>query len=94
LVLVSENLSTLTLIIILSTIISIFYHIRLIKVLYFENVKVGKLYFSLDSFNCSVFSYFSFMLIFLFINPRLFYLVIHRLVLNLSLYFNGKIYYS
>jgi NADH-quinone oxidoreductase subunit N len=85
LVLVSENLITIILIVILSTILSVFYYIRLIKVLYFENVKVGKLYYPLHSFNCFIFSSYSFMLSFLFINPKLLYLLIHRLVLNLKL---------
>lgn len=82
LVLVSEGLVTLTLVILLSTVVSVFYYIRLIKILYSENLRVGKLYFPLHPFNCIMFSFFSFMLVFLFINPRLLYLFIHRIVLN------------
>jgi NADH:ubiquinone oxidoreductase subunit 2 (subunit N) len=93
LVLVSENLVTLALIVIVSSIISVFYYIRLVKILYFENMKVGYLFYPLCSFNCFVFNSFSFMLFFLFINPRLFYLLIHRLVLNFNLQLNGKVYH-
>lgn len=85
LVLVGEDLVTLLLIIILCTIISVFYYIRVVKVLYFENIRIGKLYYPLNSFNCFIFSCSSFILIFLFINPRLLYLLIHRLVLNFNL---------
>lgn len=80
LVLISENLFSLILFILFFTVISIFYYIRLTKILYFENIKIGKLYEPLNSFNCFLLSFFSFILFFLFLNPKLLYLLIHILI--------------
>lgn len=82
LVLISEHLLTMVFLIGLSSLISIFYYIRLIKILYFENITVGKLYKPLISFNCFLLCLFSFMLFFWFINPKLLYLIIHNIILN------------
>lgn len=81
LVLISESLFFIVLLILFFTTVSIFYYIRLIKILYFENLQIGKLYIPLNSFNSFILCFFSFTLFFLFINPKLLYLFIHILVL-------------
>lgn len=80
LTLILNNFYLLGNLIILCSVISTFYYIRLIKILYFENLLVGKLY-HLDSKNILVFCFFVFCLIFLFFKPTLLYLFINKMVL-------------
>lgn len=65
-----------TVIAILCSVVSTFYYIRVIKVLYFENVLVGKLYYPIKNQKILILSLLTFLLVFLFINPTLLYLVI------------------
>lgn len=62
-------------------VISTFYYIRLIKILYFENFIVGKLFYPLYSPNLIIFNFISFELLFLFLNPKLLYLNVHKTIL-------------
>ena len=63
---------------ILCSVVGTFYYIRLIKILYFEKVLVGKLYYPIK-FQSSIITTFSvFVLIFLFINPTLLFLISHK----------------
>lgn len=66
---------------ILCSVVSTFYYIRIVKILYFENVLVGKLYYPLFSSKTVLFSILIFSLLFLFVNPALLYLVIYKAVL-------------
>jgi NADH-quinone oxidoreductase subunit N len=63
---------------ILFTVISSFYYLRLIKILFFENVIVGKLFYPVISNNMFIYCWSVFILIFLFFNPTLLYLIIHK----------------
>lgn len=81
LALISEQLFSLILIISLCSVISTFYYIRLIKILYFENVKIGELYWPLNSFNVFIFCLCSFIICFLFLNPKFLYLIIHKIII-------------
>ena len=65
------------------SVVSTFYYIRLIKVLYFENVLVGKLYYPINKGKTIILSILIFSLIFLFINPTLLYLFSYKVVLSL-----------
>ena len=61
---------------ILCSVVSTFYYIRIIKILYFENVLIGKLYYSIKTNKIIILTMFVFILFFLFMNPTLFYLYI------------------
>jgi NADH-quinone oxidoreductase subunit N len=69
---------------VLCSVVSTFYYIRIIKVLYFENVLVGKLYYPITSEKTIILSILTFLLIFLFINPTLLYLICYKVVLSLG----------
>ena len=68
------------LIAILCSVISTFYYIRIIKILYFENVLVGKLYYPIKTNKIIFFTASLFALFFLFVNPTLMYIIIHNIV--------------
>lgn len=71
---------------ILFSVISTFYYIRIIKVLYFENILVGKLYYPVTPNNAFIISILTFLLIFFFFNPNLLYLALYKISLqNLAL---------
>jgi NADH-quinone oxidoreductase subunit N len=65
---------------ILCSVISTFYYIRIIKILYFENFIAGKLYFPITTNKTILFSFSVLFLIFLFINPTFLYLIIQKTV--------------
>lgn len=70
---------------ILCSVISTFYYIRIIKIMYFESSAAGKLYYPIKA-NISILIVCVFyFLLFLFINPTLIYLISHKIVLLLSL---------
>jgi len=72
-----------SLISILFSVVSTFYYIRLIKILYFENLLVGKLYYAINTEKTFILSILVFGLIFLFLNPTILYLFSYKIVLLL-----------
>jgi NADH-quinone oxidoreductase subunit N len=62
------------------SVIATFYYIRVIKVLYFENLLVGKLYYPIKSSNTVILSFLIFLLLILFINPSILYIWAHKLI--------------
>ena len=68
---------------ILCSVISTFYYIRVIKVLYFENLLVGKLYYPIKSGKILILSILIFLLIYLFVNPTILYLINYKVILYL-----------
>jgi NADH:ubiquinone oxidoreductase subunit 2 (subunit N) len=72
------------LITILCSVVSTFYYIRIIKIIFFENLLVGKLYYPIHSEKTIILSFLIFSLIFLFINPTLLYLICLKVILTLS----------
>ena len=66
---------------VLCSVVSTFYYIRIIKILYFENLLVGKLYYPLISSKTILFSILIFSLLFLFVNPTLLYLIVYKAIL-------------
>jgi NADH:ubiquinone oxidoreductase subunit 2 (subunit N) len=67
------------LITVLCSVVSTFYYVRIIKIIYFENKLVGNLYYSINNQKVYIFSFLIFLLIFLFINPTFLYLIIQKL---------------
>ena len=63
------------------TVISTFYYIRLIKILYFENTLVGKLYIPIDTQKALLISILSLLLIVLCLDPTLIYLLFYKATL-------------
>ena len=78
--LILQQFYTIATLTILCSVVSTFYYVRLIKVLYFENLLVGKLY-SFEPNNSLILCSAVFALSFLFFNPTLLYLVIHKMIL-------------
>ena len=66
---------------ILCSVVSTFYYIRIIKILYFENLLVGKLYYPIISSKSILFSTLVFSLLFLFFNPTFLYLKVYKAIL-------------
>jgi NADH-quinone oxidoreductase subunit N len=67
----------------LLSVISTFYYIRIIKVLYFENALVGRLYYSINTNQTLTLSLLVFLLLFIFINPTILYLLTYKVKLSL-----------
>ena len=66
---------------ILCSVVSTFYYLRIIKVLFFENLLVGRLYQPLTSLKTFLFSASIVSLIFFFVNPTFLCLIIYKIVL-------------
>lgn len=66
---------------ILCSVVGTFYYIRLIKILYFEKVLVGKLYHPINSQSSVLITLLFFLFLFLFCNPTLLFLVSQKLSL-------------
>lgn len=69
---------------ILCSVVSTFYYIRIIKILYFENLLVGKLYYPIKTVKVLILSVLIYLLVYLFLNPTLLYLISHKVILCLS----------
>lgn len=65
---------------VLCSVVSTFYYIRIIKILYFENILVGKLYYPIKTNKIFFFTASIFALFLLFLNPTLIYIIIHNVV--------------
>jgi NADH-quinone oxidoreductase subunit N len=63
---------------ILFSVASTFYYIRVIKILYFENILVGKLYYPISTKKSLLIAILSLSLIFLCIDPMVIYLLFHK----------------
>jgi NADH:ubiquinone oxidoreductase subunit 2 (subunit N) len=70
---------------ILCSVISTFYYIRIIKIIYFESSIAGKLYHPISSDISVLIVCLFYFLLFLFINPTLMYLISYKIVLLLSM---------
>lgn len=66
---------------ILCSVASIFYYIRIVKIMYFENSISGKLYYPITSHISIVLVFLFYCLIFWFINPTLIYLFSYKITL-------------
>jgi NADH-quinone oxidoreductase subunit N len=80
--LIGTSYYTIAIFSVLFSIISTFYYIRVIKVLYFENTLVGKLYHPITTKKVWIVGFFLFLLIFLFLYPTILYLNSYKTVLS------------
>lgn len=62
----------------LCSVISTFYYIRIVKVLNFENLTVGKLYYPIKTSTTIFLGILLFLLLFLFVNPTILYLTTYK----------------
>lgn len=69
----------------LCSVISTFYYIRIIKVIFFENKLVGNLYYPIQNQKSFLLIFNFYLFIFFFINPNLLYLLTYKISLILSL---------
>ena len=83
---IGSSMYFVALISILCSVIGTFYYLRLIKILYFEKVLVGKLYYPIKTQNSTIVALLFFLLLFLFVNPTLLYLFSYKLSLLVSSY--------
>jgi NADH-quinone oxidoreductase subunit N len=83
LTIINQSFYFVALIIVLFSVVSTFYYIRIVKVIYFENILVGQLYYPITSSKTLLLSLFIFLLIFLFVNPTLLHLFTYKLILHL-----------
>ena len=83
-VVVKSSAYLISLVSILLTVISTFYYIRLIKILYFENARVGKLYLPITTNKALLIAVLSFSLIILCLDPTLIYLLFYKATLLLN----------
>jgi NADH-quinone oxidoreductase subunit N len=62
------------------SVVATFYYIRIVKVLYFENLLVGRLYYPIKSDATLILSILILSLVLLFINPSIIYLIAHKII--------------
>nr|BBC77490.1 NADH dehydrogenase subunit 2 [Nitzschia sp. PL3-2] len=84
LVVVKSSAYLVALLSILFSVISTFYYIRVIKVLYFENVLVGKLYMPITTEKALIVAILALLLIILCIDPMIIYLLFYKATLLIS----------
>lgn len=65
----------------LFSVISTFFYLRIVKILYFEAVLVGKLYYPISSLKVVIIVILFYLFLFLFFNPQMLYLVSHKISL-------------
>ncbi len=70
---------------ILCSVISTFYYIRIVKIMYFESSTAGKLYYPIKSNISILIVCLFYFILFLFTNPTLVYLISHKTVILLSM---------
>jgi NADH-quinone oxidoreductase subunit N len=80
-VIINSKLYFIALLAILCSVVSTFYYIRLVKILYYEKSLVGNLYHPLLTSKTIIFSITTFSIVFFFINPTLLYLLIYKMSL-------------
>lgn len=78
---IESSMYFIALISILCSVISTFYYIRIIKILFFEKVLVGKLYYPIKTQRAIIITLLFYLLLFLFINPTLLYLFSQKISL-------------
>jgi NADH:ubiquinone oxidoreductase subunit 2 (subunit N) len=80
-VVVEKKLYLIAFICIMFSVISTFYYLRIIKILFFEPQLTGKLYKPIESKKVIIIILFFFIFIFTFINPTMLYLITHKMSL-------------
>lgn len=78
---IESSMYFVALISILCSVVGTFYYIRVIKILYFEKLLVGKLYYPINFQSSILITFLFFLLLFVFINPTLLFLISYKLSL-------------
>ena len=81
LVAIEKSLYTVALISIVFSVISTFFYLRVVKVLFFEPVLVGRLYYPIKTQKSIIAAIFFYLFIYLFINPSILYLLSNKVSL-------------
>jgi NADH-quinone oxidoreductase subunit N len=79
---IGASFYSLALLSILCSVISTFYYIRIVKVLYFEQVLVGKLYYPVQTKKTVFLSFLVFLILYSFINPNFLYLISCKCIIH------------
>lgn len=90
-VLIQAKFYAIASIVVFCSVVSTFYYIRVIKILYFENIFLGKLYEPINTNKILVFCLLAFSLILLLIKPNMLYLVVYYFIIQF--YTELNIYY-
>ena len=69
---------------ILFSVIATFYYLRIIKIIFFENILVGNLYATINTKKTFLINFLTFLLVFLFISPMFLYLYSYKITLFLN----------
>lgn len=85
LVVIKSSIYLIAFISVLLSVVSAFYYIRYIKILYFDSVLVGKLYMPVSTKKALVIVFFFILLLVLCINPVFLYLIVYKITLLLNL---------
>ena len=75
---IKESMYFLVMISILCSVVATFYYIRIVKILYFEKLLVGKLYYPISSTSLVILSILFWLVLLLFINPNLLFLFSYK----------------
>ena len=78
---IQTSMYLVVLISILFSVIATFYYIRIVKVLFFEPVLVGRLYYPINTQKAAILVFMFYLFLFLFINPTLLYLFSYKISL-------------
>ena len=78
---VKKNMYFIAFFSIMFSVVSTFFYLRIVKILFFEPRLVGKLYFPITSRNVTIVVIFFYFFLFLFINPSMLYLITHKMSL-------------
>lgn len=76
---IDQSLYVVALIAILFSVISTFYYLRIVKILYFEPVLVGRLYYPIKGYTSIVAVVMAYLFIYLFINPSMLFLLSYKI---------------
>lgn len=79
LVAIEQSLYAVALLSILFSVISTFYYLRVVKILYFEPVLVGRLYYPIDTQKGLVVVLLFYLFLFMFVNPTILYLLSYKI---------------
>lgn len=84
LTLIVSSMNFIAFISIVSSVISTFYYIRILKVIFFENVLIGKLFYPIHSKLTVIQSFLFFLMLFFFVNPLMVNFFSYKVILFLS----------
>ena len=81
LVAIEQSLYTIALISIVFSVVSTFFYLRIVKILFFEPILTGRLYYPINNQKAILVAVLFYLFLFLFINPSMLYLLSHKVSL-------------